>query len=62
MIFVQPILDNFCDNFPLFLLDKNNRERERKSERINTQVSMRERVVPKVVKKWVYKYLFSIKK
>jgi len=31
-------------------------ERERRRKRIKTHVSMRERVVPKVVKKWLYKY------
>jgi len=42
MIFVQPILDNFCDNFPLFLLDKNNRERKKKRENKHTSEYERE--------------------
>jgi len=40
-------------------LDKNNRERKRKIERIKTHVSMREKVVSKVVKEWLFKYHFS---
>jgi len=35
-------------------------EREKRRERIKTHVSMRERVGSKVVKKWLYKYDFSI--
>jgi len=35
-------------------------ERERRRERIKTHVSMRVRVVSKVVKKWLYKYHFSL--
>ena len=34
-------------------------ERERRSERIKTHVSMRENVILKIVKKWSYKYHFS---
>jgi len=34
-------------------------ERERRRERIKTHMSMRERAVSKVVKKWLYKYHFS---
>jgi hypothetical protein len=34
-------------------------EREKRRERIKTHVSMRERVVSKIVKKWLYKYHFS---
>jgi hypothetical protein len=37
-------------------------ERERRRERIKTHVSVREMIVSKVVKKWLYKYHFSSKK
>jgi len=47
--------------FSLFLLDKNNRERKKNREN-KKHVSMRERVVSKVVKKWMYKYHFSFEK
>jgi hypothetical protein len=66
MIFVQLILENFCDNHfsSLLIGQKQYRERERKKkeeeeERIRTHESMREMIVSKVVKKWLYKYHFS---
>jgi len=34
-------------------------EREGKKDRIKTHLSMREMIVSKVVKKWLYKYHFS---
>jgi len=50
VIFVQPILYNFCDNyfFPFFIEQK--QRREKKIERIKTHVNMRKIVVSKVVK------------
>jgi len=46
--------------YPLFSLDENSREGERRRKRIKTHMSMREMVVPKVIKKWLYKYHSSI--
>jgi len=55
--FVQPLWQPF---FSLFLLHRNNRERKKKREN-KKHVSMRETVVSKIVKKWLYKYHFSKK-
>jgi len=59
MIFVQLILDNFGDNLfsPLVIGQKQWRE-EKRIKKIKTHVNIRERVVSKVVKKWLYKYHF----
>jgi len=62
VIFVQLILNNFGDNHFSPRDWPKTMESERRRERIKTHVSMRERVVLKIAKKWLYKYHFSIQK